>query len=83
MPSNLEILHRVGVALYGERYKPALADALGVDARRIRQWLSPPGSRSYRPVPPGVWDDLRALLAQRQEEIGALRDALPEPPAEG
>ncbi len=73
MGSNAALLDNIARALYGDRYKPALAAALGVDSRRIRQWLSPPGSRSYRPVPPGVWDELYTAALRRQHELFLLQ----------
>lgn len=59
-----------GKALFGERWQTDLTRALGLsDARRIRQWLTPKGKQSHRPIPPGVWDDIIKLLEERKIEI--------------
>ena len=60
-------LERAGRALFGERWKSDLADALQVNDRRIREWLS--GSRNPSA---GVWADIAALLRQRSNEGLAL-----------
>lgn len=54
-----------GRALYGERWQTDLARDLGLsDGRRIRQWLS-----GDRPIPPGITNELKALLKSRAEAI--------------
>lgn len=53
------ILH-AGRALYGELYwRRSLREALGVNDSSIKSWSS-----GARDVPPGVIDDVVALLAQ-------------------
>lgn len=44
-----------------------LARALGVNDRRVRQWMA-----DERPIPPGIWADIAGLLRQRQREGLAL-----------
>ncbi|MGX8840984.1 hypothetical protein ACWWKA_27395 [Klebsiella quasipneumoniae] len=54
-----------GLLLCGERWLTELARALGLsDGRRIRQWLS-----GDRPIPVGIWDDLRELLEDRSSKM--------------
>jgi hypothetical protein len=63
----------VGKLLYGDRWKEEMKAALGLsDTRRIRQWLTPQGQQSYRPIPPGVWSDMIALLEQRKLDIDKM-----------
>jgi hypothetical protein len=62
---KIHLLIKVGQALYGERWQTDLTTALGVaDARRMRQWVA-----GDRPIPKGVWKDLRALLESRNSDI--------------
>ena len=60
-----EHLRIAGEALFGGRWKTEIARALGVDTRRVRQWTTSRESRSWRPIPEGVWADVDALLADR------------------
>ncbi|AVY67147.1 hypothetical protein NZ30_12685 [Xanthomonas translucens pv. undulosa] len=62
-----EQLARAGTLLFGDRWQSDLARALGVDDRRVRQWLS-----GDRKPPAGVWADIAGLLRQRQQEGLAL-----------
>lgn len=63
--SEIKKLTTVGKALYGDRFQSDLTRALGLsDSRRMRQWLS-----GDRPIPIGVWGDLKALLKKRQQTI--------------
>ncbi|MCJ7774376.1 MAG: hypothetical protein MUP22_14735 [Desulfobacterales bacterium] len=65
-----EKLILAGETLYGERWQSALTKALGLsDSRRIRQWITPKDKPSYRPIPPGVWHDIRKLLEERKIDI--------------
>ena len=59
------LLISTGQLLFGERWQTELARALGLsDGRRIRQWLS-----GDRPIPVGIWDDLRELLEDRSSKM--------------
>ncbi|WP_117027799.1 hypothetical protein [Klebsiella pneumoniae] len=59
------LLINAGQLLFGERWQTELARALGLsDGRRIRQWLS-----GDRPIPVGIWDDLRELLEDRSSKM--------------
>ena len=62
--SNLEM---AGRALYGQTWQTQLGNALGTDSRRIRQWLA-----GDRPVPDGVWTDIKKLAIERKQEIEDL-----------
>lgn len=62
--SNLEM---AGRALYGKTWQTQLGNALGTDSRRIRQWLA-----GERPVPVGVWTDIKLLAEQRKRQIDEL-----------
>lgn len=62
-----EKLTECGLALYGQTWQTQLGNALGTDSRRIRQWLA-----GERPVPVGVWADIKLLADQRKAEIVEL-----------
>jgi len=66
-----ELLRRVGQALYGERWQSALAHALGVSDRRVRQWAASEGQPR-----PGVIAGMRRLVADRRAELGSVADDL-------
>lgn len=58
------LLVMAGQQLYGGAWQAPLASALGLSSeRRIRGWLS------GKPIPAGIWRDVRELLARRQEGI--------------
>lgn len=63
--NELELLKSAGIALYGERWQSDIARALKInDSRRIRQWMA-----GERPIPQGVFNDLKQLLESRKVEI--------------
>ncbi len=62
-----EKLTECGIALYGQTWQTQLGNALGTDSRRIRQWLA-----GTRPVPAGVWIDIKLLAEQRKKQIDEL-----------
>jgi len=62
-----EKLTECGQALFGNAWKSSLAEALNVDPRRITHWLD-----GTRPVPAGVWADIKLLAEQRKAEIVEL-----------
>ena len=67
-----ELLTQAGQALFGSRWQTEMARALDLsDARRIRGWLM-----GERRIPPGIWRDLLALIAARQQGIDAVVPAL-------
>ena len=61
-PADMET---AGKALYGREWQSKLAHGLGVDPRRVRQWLA--GERRPRP---GVMQDVIALLEANKAEVG-------------
>ena len=71
--TNAEKLELAGIALFGSRWQTELsaslknADGKPLDARRIRQWLA-----GERPVPVGVWTDIKLLAEQRKRQIDEL-----------
>lgn len=65
--TTIDLLTRCAVALYGDRWQSALADALGVGDRRVREWVA--GDR--RP-PQGIWSDIAMLLDDRRKQIDTL-----------
>ena len=76
-PADMET---AGKALYGREWQSKLAHALGVDPRRVRQWLA--GER--RPQL-GVMLDIIALLEANKIEVEAAIRLLKrkyKPPAE-
>jgi hypothetical protein len=70
---TIDLLHRVGAALYGERWQSGLARDLGVAVRTVQRWAV-----GDNPIPPGVWSDLDRLLAARTDAITELRRLLAE-----
>ena len=64
-------LEKIGKSLFGKSWKKALAEALKVDERRITHWL-----QCTRPVPNGVWDDLKKVANQRKLEVENAIDLL-------
>ena len=64
-------LIKSGKALFGNSWKSSLAEALNVDPRRITHWLD-----GTRPVPEGVWQDIKNLAEKRQREIQDLINSL-------
>ncbi|MDR3088554.1 MAG: hypothetical protein LBU39_01895 [Desulfobulbaceae bacterium] len=71
------LLRRAGETLFGDRWKAGLAQALNIGHKtRIHQWLSPTDSKSYRPIPPGVWSEITTLLRQRAAAQIALADEM-------
>jgi len=62
-----EKITECGLALFGNAWKSSLAEALNVDPRRITHWLD-----VTRPVPAGVWADIKMLAEQRKHQINEL-----------
>ena len=60
-----------GYALYGERWQSELAHNLGVDPRRVRQWMA--GERKPKV---GVMLDIIALMENNQRELAAVKRKL-------
>lgn len=64
-------LEKIGKLLFGKSWKKALAEALKVDERRITHWL-----QCTRPVPNGVWNDLKKVANRRKLEVENAIDLL-------
>ncbi len=62
-------LHKIGEALYGERWQTALAKALGISPRYVRSWL-----QGRAPVPQHRVEQIRDLCGKRMAEIERERD---------
>jgi hypothetical protein len=59
-----ELLEMSGRALFGTDWHRGLARALSVNDSSVRNWM-----HGRNAVPPGIWDDLAALLTERQGKI--------------
>lgn len=64
------LLFEIGEALYGENWKTQVAGELSIDDRSLRRWIQ------TGEVPPGVWRELRTLLARRKAAISRLHSHL-------
>lgn len=64
----LLFLERAGLALYGERWKRAIADDLGITYRTLQNWLN----CTYAAKPGDVLPKLLVLLQQREKQIDDL-----------
>ncbi len=64
-------LAAVGAALYGPLWQTELARQLGVNDRTVRRWLA-----GASPVPAGVVDDLRPLLAAAAQRLACAAAVL-------
>jgi DNA-binding transcriptional regulator YiaG len=67
-----QLLSEAGAALYGPRWQSELARALKVSDRTMRRWAA-----GEWPVPPNVWQELRAILKVHGHAIAAVRRKLP------
>jgi hypothetical protein len=68
---SVDLVSRVGRALYGEGWRAALARELGISDRSFRVWAS---GRSAVPV--GILEELLELLEIRDTELAALQAEL-------
>lgn len=66
-----EKLAQAGQALYGERWQTDLANALDIDNRRVRQWLS-----DERPIPDWLTGELIILLEKNSQQTAMLAGQL-------
>lgn len=71
--SPADILADIGRALYGDRWRLALARGVQVDDDTIRRWMT--GRTDLAPNH-GVFGDALTLLRQRQKDIAAAADDL-------
>ena len=66
----LLLIERAGLALYGERWKRAIANDLGITYRTLQNWLN----RTYAAKPDDVLPKLLVLLQKREKQIDNLVD---------
>lgn len=64
---RMNIIAQYGLALYGPRWRAAMADDLGVNERTVRRWAA----GEFEP-PQGAIDDLRRIAKTRIKELTAL-----------
>jgi len=62
--SDYDLLHRIGRAIWGERWQRDAAIAFDVNERLIRHWLS-----GRYPVPQEVWQGLRTMLSDKLADV--------------
>lgn len=67
---NQQLLAAAGYALFGANWKPALGEALDVDARSLRRWLQ------TGDIPSGVWRELLQLAQERRSQLMAIETSL-------
>lgn len=65
-----ELLRAIGEALYGEDWRRAMLDMLGVGERPFRRWLA------GEEPPAGVWNDLLAAIRNQEHELKKVREQL-------
>lgn len=66
--SNMvNLITQYGRALYGARWRAAMADDLGVSERTVRRW-----AKGEFEVPEGVLRELREKCAAKAQELSAL-----------
>ncbi|HHP4838305.1 TPA: transcriptional regulator [Acinetobacter baumannii] len=66
-----EQLRQAGEILYGNQWQSDLARALGVDARRVRDWL-----QERRPIPVGIKSEIILLLKEKSRKSVEYADYL-------
>lgn len=64
---TLDQLTQIGQVLYGTQWQSDMARALGIDSRRIRQWLA-----DERPLPDWLDGELKTLLSDNIAQATAL-----------
>jgi hypothetical protein len=64
---TIELLTRVGEALYGEQWKSELARELNVGARTMRRWAA-----AENPIPPGLSGELITVIQTRRAALASL-----------
>ncbi|MDR2710717.1 MAG: hypothetical protein LBB65_05240 [Burkholderiales bacterium] len=73
LPPTIETLEAAGQALYGDTWQTNMASELGLSgSRRVRAWIA-----GERPIPPGVWADIAALLRARGAAAIELAERMP------
>jgi len=62
--TEIELLTKIGIILFGERWQRAMAEALGVDERNVRRWIN-----ADQKMLPERWATLLKLLKAKLREI--------------
>jgi hypothetical protein len=75
MTVPIELLIRVGEALYGEQWKAEIARALDVSARTVRRWAA-----GENPIPPWLGGELIPIIQTRRADLASLARELAKLP---
>ena len=68
--NQIELLTRLGRAAFGSSWKASLADSLQIVRPTITDWTT-----GKKPIPVGVWADIKKILEDRNMEINsAIKD---------
>ena len=65
--TSAELLRRIGEKLYGSRWQTDLSNAIGVNDRSMRRWVS-----GEDRIPDGVWRDIRLHVESRWIDLREL-----------
>ena len=65
--AGAELLRRIGEKLYGPRWQTDLSNAIGVNDRSMRRWVS-----GEDRIPEGVWRDIRLHVESRWIDLREL-----------
>ena len=68
---DVDMLRRIGEALYGAQWQSDLARDLDINGRVLRYWLA-----GERTAPSDTLDRLQQLIAARFDRLSALSDEL-------
>jgi len=69
--STADLIHAVGLALYGETYQREFSRAARVNRRTLSRWTA--GVAEPRP---SVWADILRLVEDRHRELAGLIKAI-------
>ena len=64
MINQSKTLEKLGIACFGNSWKASLADALNIARPTITDWLT-----GKKPIPVGIWADIKLILEKRNLEI--------------
>ena len=64
--NQIKLLNQLGMAAFGNSWKASLADSLQIARPTITDWTT-----GKKPIPVGVWADIKKLLETRMMEINA------------
>ena len=69
MTPNHETLRHAGVALYGQLWQSALAEALDINLRTMQRWAA--GTNA---INPNIWQEIAKLCRSRDKALAKLAD---------